>query len=113
TRFRTRHNVHEFEETDGATVTFDISQSNYQLVELAGNRTLAVTGDSEGDAFIIKLKQDGTGSRTVTWWSNIDWFPNGAPVLTTTANRVDAFMFVKKADGRYDGYIVGQDGTVS
>lgn len=109
-RFRTRHNLHEATDSDGATITFDVSQSNYHKVTLGGNRTLAVTGVSVGDSFVIKLKQDGTGNRTVTWWSNIDWF-GGTPVLTPTASKVDAFLFVKKADGRYDGFLLGQDAT--
>jgi len=111
-RFRTRHHLHEYEDTDASTITFDVSKNNYHKVEITANRTLAVIGDSFGDSFVVKIKQDGTGGHTVTWWSNIDWF-GGTPVLTPTANKVDAFLFVKKADGRYDGYVIGQDATDS
>ena len=57
--------------TDGATVTFNLSTSNVQQVTLAGNRTLAISNEVAGQVFIIKLIQDATGSRTVTWFSTI------------------------------------------
>jgi hypothetical protein len=109
-RFRTRHYLHEYTDSDASTITFDVSKNNYHKVEITANRTLAVSGVSIGDSFIVKIKQDGTGGHTVTWWSLIDWF-GGTPVLTPTASKVDAFLFVKKADGRYDGYVIGQDAT--
>jgi len=35
---------------------------------LAGNRTFAISNSSEGKTFMIRIPQDGTGSRTVTWF---------------------------------------------
>jgi len=93
--------------TDGATVTFDLSQGNLQKVTLGGNRTLAVSNVSVGQCFIIKLIQDATGSRTVTWWSGISWAGGSAPTLTTTANKADVFGFVCTGTNTYDGFIVG------
>jgi len=98
--------------TYASTTTFDVSRYNYRYVTLTGNPTLAVTGDQTDKIFFIKLIQDGTGGRTVTWWSNIDWY-GGTPILTTTANRADEFCFTKKSNGRYDGRVVGQDATIS
>ena len=64
--------------TDGATVTINLSNpERIFAVELGGNRTLAVTNATVGDEFTLKLEQDGTGSRTVTWWSTINW-PGGS-----------------------------------
>lgn len=93
--------------TDGATVTFDLSQGNLQKVTLGGNRTLALSNVSTGQCFIIKLVQDGTGSRTVTWWSGISWAGGSAPTLTTTANKADVFGFICTGTNTYDGFIVG------
>ena len=95
--------------TDGATVTFDLSQGNLHQVTLGGNRTLAVSNVSVGQCFIVRLKQDGTGSRTVTWWSGISWAGGSAPTLTTTANKADVFGFVCTGTNTYDGFIVGQN----
>lgn len=96
-------------DSDGTTVTFDMSASNVHSVTLAGNRTLAVSNVSVGQAFVIRLIQDATGSRTVTWWSTIKWGSGTAPTLTTTANAVDVLGFICTSSGNYDGYVVGMN----
>jgi hypothetical protein len=97
-------------DTDGATVTFDLSVSNGHKVTLGGNRTLALSNDKLGQIFFLRLLQDGTGSRTVTWFSGIKWAGGVAPTLTTTASKADTFVFiVTTAGSAYDGYIVGQN----
>ena len=95
--------------TDGATVTFDLGNglNTKHTVTLGGNRTLALSNVLTGMAFIISLKQDGTGSRTVTWWSGISWAGGSAPTLTTTADKTDTFGFVCTGSGAYQGYTVG------
>lgn len=96
-------------DSDGATVTFDLSASNIHSVVLAGNRTLALSNVSVGQAFVIRLIQDGSGSRTVTWFGTIKW-PNGnAPTLSTGVNKTDVLGFICTSSGNYDGYIVGQN----
>ena len=95
--------------SDGETITFNIDTSKIHTVTLGGNRTLAVTQDTVGYAFVIRLKQDGTGSRTVTWWAGISWPGGSAPTLSTSASAIDAFGFVKTAAGAYDGYFLGFD----
>jgi hypothetical protein len=95
--------------TDGATVTFDLSQSRNWIVTLGGNRTLALSNVVTGMVFMITLKQDGTGSRTVTWWSGISWIDGTVPTLTTTANKADTFGFICTGTNTYYGYIVGQN----
>ena len=96
-------------DTDGATVTFDLSASNVHQVTLGGNRTLAISNGTVGQYFAIELIQDATGSRTVTWFSTIKWVGNTAPTLTTTASKKDTFMFRVTGTGTYDGYIVGMN----
>lgn len=95
--------------TDAATVTFDLSTGNIQQVTLGGNRTLALSNATTGQCFVIRLVQDGTGSRTVTWFSTIKWPGATAPTLTTTINRVDLFGFICTGSGTYDGTIIGQN----
>ena len=90
--------------TDGATVTFDLSVSNRQTVTLGGNRILALSGDADGVSFVIILKQDGGGSRTVTWWSGIKWPGGTVPTLTTTGGKQDVFTFTRLASGEYLGW---------
>ena len=96
-------------DTDGATVTFDLDAGNKHRVTLAGNRTLALSNVQNGHAFIIHLIQDGTGSRTVTWFSTINWAGGSAPTLTTTASKADTFGFLQTAAATYAGYVIGQN----
>lgn len=94
-------------DTDGATITFDMSSGNLHAVTLGGNRTLAVSNVSTNQCFVIILKQ-GSGGQTVTWWSGIKWVGASAPTLTTTASRWDIFSFIYDGTNYY-GSIVGQN----
>ncbi len=96
-------------DTDGATVTFNMATSNLHSVTLGGNRTLAVSNVAVGQAFMLRLLQDATGSRTVTWFSTIKWAGGSAPTLTTTASKADVLGFVCTSSGNYDGFVVGQN----
>lgn len=95
--------------SDGATVTFDLDTGSIQQVTLGGNRTLAISNEDAGQVFIVKLIQDGTGSRTVTWFSTINWAGGSAPTLTTTAGQADVFGFICTDTDTYDGFIIGQN----
>lgn len=96
-------------DSDGATVTFDMSVSNKHTVTITANRTLAVSNVSTGQVFLITVKQDGTGSRTVTWFSGISWAGGSTPTLTTTASKADTFGFLCTAANTYYGFIIGQN----
>ena len=73
--------------------TIDNSVGTIFLLTLTANTTLTFPTVTEGQSFTLYIKQDATGSRTITWPSTVAW-PNGtAPVITTTANRTDAFAF--------------------
>lgn len=101
-------------DTDGATVTFDMSdktKGNIRDVTLGGNRTLALSNVTVGQVFILRIKQDGTGGRTVTWFSGISWPYATVPTLTTTANKTDIFGFICTGAGAYQGFIAGQSYT--
>ena len=96
--------------SDGTTVTFDLNEANVHTVTLGGNRTFAVTNETAGQKFIIRVLQDGTGSRTVsTWFSTIKWAGGSAPTLTTTAGKADVFGFLVTGTDTYDGFVVGQN----
>lgn len=96
-------------DSDGATVTFDLSTRSKHRVTLGGNRTLAVSNCNPGQVFIIELIQDGGGSRTVTWFSTIKWPDGAAPTLTTTGGKADLFGFVQTSTDNYLGFVVGQN----
>ena len=79
--------------TDGAAINWNLNTQQVASVTLAGNRTLnAPTNIQAGGTYILIIKQDGTGNRTLTF-NSIYKFPI-APVLSTAANAIDIFSFV-------------------
>lgn len=94
-------------DSDASTITFDLSASNVHSVTLAGNRILALANVSVGQAFVLRLVQDGSGSRVVTWFSTIHWPGGSPPTLTTTGNHWDDIGFICTSSGVYDGLILG------
>lgn len=55
----------------GASITADFSDCDVIRITLAGNPTITLTGAADGQKCILELKQDATGSRTVTWSANV------------------------------------------
>jgi hypothetical protein len=82
--------------TDGATINTDASLGNIFTVTLGGNRAIAnPTNPTDGQKIIYRLKQDGAGSRTVSWGAAFRFGTDvTAPVLTTTINKTDYVGFV-------------------
>lgn len=83
--------------TDAATIAVNANLGNFCTVTLGGNRTMgAPSNPLDGQVLMFALKQDGTGSRTVTWTSGAGGFSfgtSGAPTLTTTAGATDLVGF--------------------
>lgn len=82
--------------TDGATIDWN-GDSNGQVVAvtLAGNRTLnAPTNINQYAMYILRVTQDGTGSRTLAYNAAYKFGTAGAPVLTTTASKTDLLGFI-------------------
>jgi hypothetical protein len=76
--------------SDGATVTPNGALGRNFNWTIAGNRTLAaITNCAPGDTFLIKITQDGTGSRILAWSSGVYKRAGGLPVLSTAAGAVD------------------------
>lgn len=96
-------------DTDGSNITFDLSKTNWHKVTLGGARTLIVSNPTTDQSFTIVLTQDGTGSRTVTWFSGILWPAGIVPTLTTTPGKTDVFTFRCTAPGVYYGFVNGQN----
>jgi hypothetical protein len=97
-------------ESDGATVTIDwsdLTKGLIRTVTLGGNRTLAYSNVTIGQAILLRVVQDGVGSRTLAWPSGSK-FPGGvAPTLSTAAAAVDSFMIYCPSSGVYEVYFAG------
>jgi len=79
--------------------TVSLSDGSVQILTLTGNCTFTFPTATAGKGFTMLLKQDGTGSRTVTWPSSVKWPASTAPTITSTASKGDKFVFV--GDGTY------------
>jgi hypothetical protein len=75
-------------------LTLDWNNGNTQLTTLTGNCTFTLSNPKDGFRYLIILKQDGTGSRIVTWPSSVKWSAGTTPTLSTTAGKVDVVTLV-------------------
>jgi hypothetical protein len=90
-------------------ITLDLTNGTVQIITLTGNATITMPTATSGKSFVMMLKQDGTGSRTVTW-STVKWAGGTAPTITSTASRLDLLSFF--ADGtNWYGVVVAQNYT--
>lgn len=92
----------------GTAYTISLANGTVQLLTLTGNCTYTFPANTAGQSFLLIQKQDGTGSRTVTWDSDVKWPAGTAPTITATANKADVFAFT--CDGTYwYGRTIGQN----
>ena len=85
----------EFDNGDsGAADTIDwAANGNKQKSTLTANCTFTFTAPTGPASLLLKLAQDGVGSRTVTWPATVHWPSGTAPTLTTTVSRIDIITF--------------------
>lgn len=96
-------------DTDWATITLDLSASNVHRVTIAWNRTIALSNVTTNQRFTLRVQQDATWSRTLTWFTTIKRAWGSTPTLTTTANKADLFWFECTSSGQYDWFIIWQN----
>jgi len=83
------------------SVTLDFDTYNNFILTLTGSLTLAnPTTENIGQAGFICLKQDATGSRTLTLGSQYLTSGGTAPTLSTSANAIDLLGYVVVGDGQ-------------
>jgi hypothetical protein len=85
--------------TAGATIAWDLGNPVATVTLGAAANAFTFSNPRTGGTYVLHLKQDGNGSRTVTWPSNLKWPADLTPTLTTTASRVDVLSL------SYDGTV--------
>ena len=90
-------------------ITLALTNGTVQIITLTGNATITMPTAAAGKSFILFLKQDGTGSRTVTW-STVKWPGGTAPTITSTASKQDIYSFFSDGTNWY-GITVPQNYT--
>lgn len=66
--------------------------------------TFSPAGSNAATVFHLFLKQDSTGSRTVTWPSTVKFPSDTDPVLSTGANAVDIISFIQRTPDGVEYY---------
>jgi hypothetical protein len=98
-----------FTANSSTAITLDLANGTVQIITLTGNATITMPTATAGKSFIIMLKQDATGSRSVTW-STVKYAGGTAPTITATASRMDILSFF--ADGtNWYGTLIGANYT--
>lgn len=90
-------------------ITLALTNGTVQIITLTGNATITMPTAVSGKSFILFLKQDGTGSRTVTW-STVKWPVGIAPTITSAASKQDIYSFFSDGTNWY-GVTVSQNYT--
>jgi len=110
--FTNGYTEESFTSTPTSTITLDLANGSVQIITLGGNITYTFPTPVAGKSFILVHKQDGTGSRTVTWPASVKWPAGTAPTLTSTASRADKFIFTAIDSSSWLGSVAGQNYTV-
>lgn len=85
-------------QTGDGTTTIDWKLGNKDFHTFGSqNETFVFTAPTNPCNILLVLKQDSTGSRTVSWPAAVKWTGGTAPTLTTAANSIDIISFY------YDG----------
>lgn len=81
----------------GATKTIDWSNGNEQLLLLTADCVLTFANAKAGGRYLLRVKQDGTGGRTLSWPASVVWNANVVPTLQSGAASLSLIAFY------YDG----------
>jgi len=89
------HNFNATTLTDDSTISWNLAENQVAIVTLGGNRALSnPTNKVEGAVYILVIKQDGNGSRTLSFGSDYKFPGKVAPTLSLFPNTIDIFTFL-------------------
>lgn len=77
----------------GTAQTINLTEGTVWDITLTGDCTLTLPTPEKGRTFTLRLVQDGTGSRLVSWPANTRWSGGVLPVLSTAKESVDVVSF--------------------
>ena len=95
----TNYSETRYTANSSTAITLDLANGTVQDITLTGNAFITFPSNAAGKSFLLILRQDGSGGKTVTWDGDVRWPSSTEPTLTSTANKVDIFSFV--CDGTY------------
>ena len=91
-------------------ITLSLANGTVQFITFgAASATITMPTAVSGKSFTLFLKQDSVGSRAATW-TTVSWPSATAPTLTSTANKLDKFVFTSDGTSWF-GATAGQNYT--
>jgi hypothetical protein len=89
----------------GATsTTVNWNDGNVQKITMTGNiTTLTLSNPVAGARYVLIIRQDVTGSRTIAWPGSVLWASATAPTLSGS-NKTDIVSFVYDGINYFGGY---------
>jgi hypothetical protein len=94
--------------TFSTTTTIDWTQGNKQTVTLGANLTFNFTAPPGGASnLILRLVQDGTGSRNPGWPGAVKWATGTEPTWSTAAGAVDIVSLYYNGSSYYGTALTG------
>ncbi len=91
-------------DADSVTINFSSGATAYMVLDRA-TTAITLSGGINGHVYRLRLTQDGSGSRAVTWSTTVLWKGGSAPTLTTTINKSDWITLVKSGGNWYGDVI--------
>lgn len=82
------------------------STATLHHLTLTDNCAITLPEAKAGQSLTVLLKQDGIGSRTVTWHSAL-WAGGTPPTLSTDANAIDVLVFICIDNTNWMGFVSG------
>lgn len=79
--------------TDGSSIAWNLSAGGLATVTLSGNRTLANPTNIAAGIYMLKVIQDGTGSRTLAYGTSYKFAGGVVPILSSAAAAYDILTF--------------------
>ena len=73
-----------------ATTSIDLSNGNLIHATQSANTTVSFASTANGNVYFIRIKDDNTTPRTITWPGRINWNGGSAPTLVSGASPNDA-----------------------
>ena len=88
--------------TDAANIAWNLATGGFATVTLADTRVLDnPTNMVAGGHYTLIVKQDGTGSRLLTYGTAYKFAGGTAPTLSTAASSIDILTFVSDGTSMY------------
>lgn len=81
--------------TDAPNISWDLALNQIAIVTLGGSRILNnPTNMKDGGVYILKIKQDTTGSRALAYDTTYRFSNDEIPILTTAPNSIDYLVCI-------------------